>query len=145
MLEVDNGGSVTATFLVTDTSLADVVNRVNSALALNGQGAYASDSGGELRITSPTTGAASEVEIFAGSTALATLGLVAGVTNGTNAVPGTSDVDIRRPADPSGSTVAGLKAYFLGTVRCTAITVDNNSDFEVRVRYAIAGDLVTTP
>jgi hypothetical protein len=143
-LDIDNGGSFTVTFTVGASLLADVINEINAAAALTGLAPIASDSGGQLRLTSPTTGPTSEVEVVAGGTALATLGLTATVVNGLSGTPGTSPVSVRRPADPAGaSAAAGVDAFLLATVRTTSITVDNLAGQEVRLRVALAGDLVT--
>jgi len=67
-LEID-GVAFRTTFLVTDSTLADVVNRINAAAAFAGlSGLVASDSAGELRLTSLTTGTASIVNVVAWQT-----------------------------------------------------------------------------
>jgi len=145
-LDIDNAGSLTVTFTVAAQLLADVINEINAAAALTGLAPIASDVGGELRLTSPTTGTTSEVEVVAGGTALATLGLTAAVANGVNATPGTSPVAVSRPADPTGaSAAAGVDAFLLATVKTTSITIDNTAGQDVRVRVALAGDLVADP
>lgn len=144
LLEVDGGGLITVTFDAADQSLQQVVNRINAAAALNGQVNIAFVSGGsELQLTSPTTGAASEVDVQ-GGTALATLGHSIGVTNGANTNPGTSNVLVQRPADPAGSSSDGVKAFLLATINCSAIYLTNNSGTAAAtVRILIAGDLVS--
>jgi hypothetical protein len=145
-LEVDNVATP-VTFLVGDTSLADVVNRINAAIALAGLSTPgASDVAGQLRLTSPTTGDSSEIDIQ-GGTALATLGLSVAVTNGTNATPGTSDLSIDRPADPAGaSAAAGVASYFLATVNTTSVQVSNPSaTTDVNLKVLIVGDLTASP
>ena len=149
-------GGETFTVIIDGTSVAvvftgslllpAVINEINAAAALLGLGPIASDVGGELRLTSLITGPTSEVEVVAGGSALAALGLSAVVVNGLSGTPGTSPVSIRRPADPTGSTAAeGVTAFFFGTVRTTSITIDNLTAVEVRVKVAIAGDLVDDP
>jgi len=145
-LDVNNGTTVAVIFTVAAQALADVVNEINAAAALVGLGPIASAFSGQLRLTSTTTGAASEIEVVAGGTALATLGLTAGTTNGANSTPGTSPVSVRRPADPAGaSAAAGVDAFLLATVQTTSITIDNTAGQDVRLRVAIAGDLVADP
>lgn len=78
IINKDGAGDVTVTFLITDTTLALVVTRVNAALA-----GTAFATAGELQLRSALFGAAGSLAIGAASTALAILGLVAGaVTNG---------------------------------------------------------------
>lgn len=67
-LEIDSVAFRT-TFLVADQALTDVINRINAAAAFAGlSGLVASDFGGQLRLTSTTTGTASIVEIVAQDT-----------------------------------------------------------------------------
>ncbi len=67
-LEID-GVAFRTVFLVADQTLADVVNRINAAAAFAGlNGAVASDSGGELRLTSLITGIASIVNVVGWNT-----------------------------------------------------------------------------
>jgi hypothetical protein len=143
LLEIDGGGLITCTFDVADQSLVQVINRINACAALNGQANVAFDNGGELQITSPTTGITSEVDIQ-GGTGAATLGLSVAVTNGINSNPGTSNLMIQRPADPTGaSAAAGVLAYFLATINTGSVLLTNNSTtLNATVRVMIAGDLV---
>lgn len=145
LLDIDNVGLITVTFDVADQSLAQVVNRINSFAALNGQANIASDSGGELQLASPTTGVTSEVDIQ-GGTGAATLGLSVGVTNGINSNPGTSNLLIQRPADPSGASAAsGVLAYLLATINTGSVYLTNNSTtLNATVRVMVAGDLVSS-
>lgn len=142
LLEVDGGGLITVIFDVADQSLAQVINRTNSFSVLNGQGVIAFDAAGELRLTSPTTGTSSEVDIQ-GGTGAATLGLTVAVTNGVNANPGTSDLALQRPADVSGTTAAaGIKVYFLSTLTTSSISLTNNSTTtKATVQVLVAGDI----
>lgn len=143
-----NGTALAVTFVVPgDTTLAAVINRINSVAALSGFGPVAFDNGaGQLRVKSTTVGAASEIDI-AGGTALAKLGHAVGTTNGTNSQPGTSNLVIARPADPSGSDgAAGVKAFFFATIQTTSIRLTNPStDTAINVRVGIAGDLTAPP
>ena len=145
-LEVDNGGLVSCSFDAADQSLIQVINRINSCLALNGQAPAASDSASQLRLTSTLTGSASEIDIQSG-TGLAILGHSIGITNGINATPGTAALQIQRPADPSGASAAdGVLAYFLATINTSSVSLSNlSTTADARVRIMIAGDLVTTP
>jgi hypothetical protein len=144
--EVDNV-SAPVTFEVGDTSLALVVNRINAAVALAGLATpVASDAAGELRLTSPSTGDSSEIDIT-GGTALATLGLSVATTNGVNANPGTSDLAIQRPADPAGaSAAAGVRAFALLTINTSSLQLSNpSSTVDVNVTVLIVGDLTASP
>ncbi len=67
-LEIDSVAFRT-TFLAADQTLADVINRINAAAAFAGlSGLVASDFGGQLRLTSTTTGTASIVQVVAQDT-----------------------------------------------------------------------------
>jgi hypothetical protein len=145
-LVVDNGGLVSCSFDAADQSLAQVINRINSCLALNGQAPVASDSGGELRLASTTTGTGSEIDIQSG-TGLAILGHSIGVTNGINSTPGASALQLQRPADASGADAAqDVLAYVLATINTSSVSISNTSlTANARVRLMIAGDLVVAP
>lgn len=151
--EIDGLGAVVTTFTAGASTAQDVANEINAAYALAGilsggnPVAPASVSGGELRFTSPTTGAASEVDISAGSAGvIATLGLTIAVTNGVNAEPGTAQYTLRRMADPSGTSVSGLKAYLLATLEASAVFLTNPDTVNaVRYRVLVVGDLVSNP
>ncbi len=143
ILDVNNAGVFTVTFLVADQSITQCINRINSAAALEGLAPIASNNAGQIRIQSPTTGTASEVDIQ-GGTGRATLGLAVSVGNGTNSTPGTSPVVLQRPASlVSGSNkAAGLSTYMLATANTSSVVLDNpDLTNAIRVRIAIAGDL----
>lgn len=153
-LDIDNGGTINVVFDAADQSLAQVINRINSFAALAGVtgdgGApitIASDVGSELRIASGTTGVSSEVEILAGGTALATLGLTATVVNGVEAQAGQTPITLTKPASTAGSDAAsGVPVFFFATLQTSALTIDSlDSSNEVRIMVAVAGDVVTTP
>jgi hypothetical protein len=146
VLDIDNGTAVSVTFTASASLLPAVINEINAAAALVGLAPIASDTGAtELRLTSTTTGVTSEVEVVSG-TALATLGLTAGTSNGVNATAGTSPLVIRRPVDITGADLgAGVAAFFLATVVTTSLTIDNLLVGTLRLRVAIAGDIVATP
>jgi len=145
-LDID-GTPIAVVFTIAAQLLADVINEINAAAALLGLAPIASDVAGQLRLTSLTTGdPGSTVEVVAGGTALATLGLTAATAVGVNATAATSPVSVRRPADPAGaSAAAGVDAFLLGTIQTTSITIDNTAGQDVRVRIALAGDLVADP
>jgi hypothetical protein len=143
-LEVDNVATP-VTFLAGDVGLTEVVNRINSAVALAGLATpVASALAGQLRLTSPTTGDTSEIDIQ-GGTALATLGLSVAVTNGVNAEAGTSNLSIQRPADPAGaSAAAGVTAFCLLTINTSSIQITNpSSTAAVNVTVLVVGDLTS--
>lgn len=149
-IDIDNLGTVNVVFTAGASTAQDVANEINAAFALAGilsGGVPVSPAtvvGGEVRLTSPTTGVASEVEIIAGGTALATLGLTAAVTNGVNAEPGTAQYSLERMANPSGTSISGLKAYMLATIRATSVLLTNPDTVNaVRYRVLVVGDLVT--
>lgn len=149
-VEIDNLGVVNVIFTAGASTAQDVANEINAAFANAGilsggvPVAPATVVGGEVRLTSPTTGISSEVDITAGGTSLATLGLTAGVTNGVNAEAGTSQYSLQRMADPSGTSISGLKAYLLATIRATSVLLTNPDTVNaVRYRVLVVGDLVT--
>ncbi len=151
-LDVDNFGSIITTFTSGASLLADVNNEINAAFALGGFlsgglpfAPLRDNGGGEMRILSPTTGIASEVEVVAGSAGvLATLGLSAGVTLGVNAIAGQTSLELQRPASTAFKT--GLRTFFLGTLRTTSLLLDNlDTASAARVVVAIAGDVLATP
>lgn len=76
-IDVDGAGTKVVTFAATDTTLEDVVARINLALTTG----TASADNGQLKITSDTTGASSTVEIV-GGTVYALLGHALGTTTG---------------------------------------------------------------
>ncbi len=82
ILEMNNDGNTqTITFTSGAQTLAQVIDEINPQLQVG----YADDNGGELRLTSDKAGTGSEIDIT-GGTALATLGLSTGTTNGTGDV-----------------------------------------------------------
>ena len=84
LLSIDGGVTVTSTFDVADQSNAQVANRINAAYAIAGLPgpAVVNATSGQVDISSIKTGADGSVNIVSG-TALAALGLSAGVTAGT--------------------------------------------------------------
>ena len=143
LLEVNGGGLITCPFEAGDQSVQQAVNRINACAALNGQPNVAFVDGGEIRLTSPTTGTGSEIDVQ-GGTGIGTLGLSVGVTNGVNVNPGTSPLALQRPASPAGSNSDGVKAYLLATVNTPSVFVTNNSTTTAAVlRVMIAGDIVS--
>lgn len=141
-----DGTPVSISFDVLDQTLAQVINRINAACALLGfPTPIAQNTGsGQLRIKSATTGTSSVVQITGGS-GRATLGLPLTTNTGSNATPGTSPMEIRRPADPNGATAAaGVLGVFAGTVKTTSITVDNLSDNDTLITWGIAGDITVS-
>jgi len=92
---------------------------------------------GELRLTSPTTGDTSEVEVVSG-TSLTLLGLSASTDTDINSTPGASPILLRASALES----TGVTRYFLGTVRATTVVLANPSTTDaVNVKICIAGDV----
>jgi hypothetical protein len=151
-LEVD-GVAISVAFDAADQTRDQVVARINFVAALTDASfvavPVAFQNGAELRLKSPTTGLTSEVKVLATSdaAALTALGLTAATANGAAAEPGTTDVEIARPADPTGaSAAAGVKAYLLATVQATALQVTNQqASAALNLKAFIAGDLVSTP
>jgi hypothetical protein len=151
-LEVD-GIPVSVVFDAADQTRDEVVARINFVAALADPSFVADPiafpEGAQLRLKSLAEGPAAEVKVLATSAAaaLTALGLTAGTANGDAAEPGTTDVQVARAADPAGSSAAfGLKAYMVGTIKATAITVTNlQADAALNLTTFIAGDLVTTP
>lgn len=155
VIEVDDLGDITVTFDAADQSLAAVVNRINAAAALlpvvDGGGVpvtVARESGGELQLRSPTTGASSEVEVVSGSAGVLTaLGLTAAVTNGANASPGQTPLTLTKPMLVTASNPGeDVPVFAFMTLQTTALTIDSlDSENEVRVMVAIAGDVLSEP
>ena len=148
-LEVNNV-AVPVVFDVLDQTLAQVINRINSAAALAGvtDGAgvpatVARDNGsGQLRFVAPTTGIASEIDIQSG-TSLATLGLTVAVTNGTEATAGQAPLRLALPSSVRGDNV---RSFALMTLQTGGLTINNLDPASgIEVTYAVCGDLVTTP
>lgn len=145
-LEID-GVPVSVAFDVADQTLAQVVARINYVAALAGftSTPVAFAHSGQLRLTSPTTGLSSVVDVQ-GGTGRAALGLTVQRVEGQEAVPGTSPLSVFRPADTSGATAAqGVKSYLLATVRATAMTVTNLTAGLLNLKVFVAGDLVEVP
>lgn len=141
-----DGVTIAITFLVADQTLIEVVARINFFAALLSLAPVAFVQAGQLRLLSSSTGLSSTVEVVAGGSALALLGLTAAVVTGTASTPNTTDILVRRPADISGSAAAELKAYFLATMETTSVRLTNPSGTQsVRIKTLIVGDLVTSP
>ncbi|MCZ6871662.1 MAG: hypothetical protein O7G84_19365 [Gammaproteobacteria bacterium] len=151
-LEIDTI-PITVTFTSADQTRDQVIARINFEAALANEifvaDPIAFQNGTELDLKSNTTGPASIVEVLAASTAavLTALGLSVGVNTGSAAEPGTTNVQVLRPADPAGSSAAeGLQAYLLGTIEATAIQVTNlSATAALDLTVFLAGDLVATP
>jgi hypothetical protein len=79
--KIDGGSPITVLFLASDTTIIDVVNRINSTAGV--PAGFASNSLGLLQLTSPTAGSSSSIEIVGGTT-LVIFGLIAGTTFGTD-------------------------------------------------------------
>lgn len=145
LLVTINTTPLTVLFTDPDETLQQVINRINSVAALSALAPVAFDTGtGQLRLKSPTMGDASIVNVTGGS-ALLVLGLSTGSTAGVNSQPGTSNLRIHRPADPSNADEAsGVKSYFLATINTTSLRISNvQTDDPLSVRVLVAGDLVT--
>ena len=145
-LEID-GVAFTTTFDDADEPLSAVFARINSAAGLAGiPGLVASDSGGELRLTSNLEGVASEVKVVAASAGVAAiLGLAVPTTvNGVDPTPAMSPFTLKQMGDTSNpSAVDTLKAYLLVTINSTGLTLTNPSSTDaVRYRLLLLGDLV---
>jgi hypothetical protein len=142
-IEID-GAPLAIVFAVADQTLVQVLARINYFAALASLPPVAFDNAGQIRLKSPTTGLGSTVEVVAGGTALATLGLAAGTAQGVASTPGTSPIQVKRPADTTGASAAeGVKSYFLGTVVASSIKVSNlSADAALSLKSFVAGDLV---
>jgi flagellar capping protein FliD len=139
-----DGVSFTVTFDVADQTLAQVINRINAASAFAGiNGLIASNSGGELLLTSQTSGSGSEVTIVTG-TAVATLGFTDGQTDtGDDPTPNQAPFNLHRSANVSdANAVASLKAYLLASISTDNIFITNPSpSAAVKYRVLMVGDL----
>jgi hypothetical protein len=139
-----DGTPIAVIFDAADQTLVQVLARVNYFAALLSLTCVAFNVGGELQLKSPTTGASSTVVVVSG-TGMAALGLAPASAQGANAVPGTSNLAVSRPADPSGASAAeGVKAYFLATIVATSIQITNpNATAGVRIKSLVVGDLLS--
>lgn len=138
-----DGTAVTATFEDADESITQVINRLNAAAALAGlQTPVWSNQGGQLLLTSPTTGSGSTVSVTGSATATA-LGFSSTVSaTGANATPNTSKIVLQRLGDLSGSGVDGTKAFAILSAKTTGLTLSNPSpDKAVKFSVAVLGDL----
>lgn len=123
VLAIDNGASFEVVFQASDTSIAAIISRINSTYGQT----IASNSGGQLRLTSLTKGTASRVIVTAGAAAT-TLGLTAGTYSGTS----TSNI-----ADVAATTYAEFKALVEGASGLVAVSV--SSDGYPRVVSKLGG------
>lgn len=137
-----DGTAIAVVFDDADETLTQVVNRINSVIALAGLATpVAKANSGELRLESTTTGEASTIAGLAG-TALATLGLAATDVAGEDSGGASAPISLHRMADPTGDTVDDLKTYLISTVKFTSVYITNPSDdTAVRYRYCVVGDL----
>lgn len=155
VLNIDEIGDFTVTFDAADQSLAQVIARINAAAVVvpivDGGGdpvTIARDSSSQLQLFSSTTGISSSVEVVSGSAGvLSQLGLSAGTTNGVNASAGQTPITLTKPANVTeADPAADVPVFLFATLQTTALTVDSlESDDEVRLLVAIAGDILTEP
>lgn len=152
-LEVDNV-AIAVTFDAADQTLDDVINRINAAAALAGLSDGSNpalpartNGGSQLRLLSPTTGPTSEVDIQAATASVLTaLGLTVGVTNGAEAVPGQSPLQLLVPSSTAAGGPDDVKAFAFMTLQTSGLTVSNvDTANSISLTYAIAGDLLTSP
>ncbi len=105
---VDGQAAVTTAFGIA-TDAASVANQINAAAALLGQAPPASDVGGSLQISGVLTGPEGSVNIQSG-TALAALGLTAGVSLGTGEDIKSGEIWMQKfAATPNGVSRIQLK------------------------------------
>ena len=123
-LVLDIDGTTFTTALAAETTTAGVVTAINTAwTAAGGTGTVASDNAGTLVLTSPTTGASSEVTVNATSTAavLTALNLTSGQTDaGSDQVFGTAT-----GFDSAGLGVASSSLSSTTNARSAIDYVDN--------------------
>ena len=149
-LEVD-GVAIAVVFDVADQSLNQIVTRINFAAA-SADAAFVSvpiafNVDDQIVLRSPTVGLDSSVEVVsADALVLTALGVSVSSAQGDNAEPGTSNLAISRPADPTGASAAeGVKAYLLATAVAGNIKLTNPStSSSVRLTVFVAGDLLTS-
>lgn len=123
VLAIDNGASFEVVFQASDTSLAAILSRINTTYGQT----IASNSGGQLKLTSLTKGTASKVIITAGAAAT-TLGLTAATYSGTS----TSNI-----ADVAATTFAEFKAAV--ETASALVTVTTSSDGYPRIVSKLGG------
>jgi hypothetical protein len=140
--------AVVVPFTVDDQTRDQVLARINYALSIAGFGTHqvAYANGGQLQLKSPSTGLGSMLEVVSTSTpaALTALGFTSGQSaQGVSNTPDTSPMHVFRPADPDSTNASfGVKSYFLGTIKTTAITVSNVSGELLNLKVFVGGDLV---
>jgi len=101
-VNIDATTNQSIVFTAADQALVDVINRINGVLTT----AVASNSGGQLRITSNRCGLGSRVQVV-GGTAAATLGMAVGSTSGTGNVSDILNVSSKEVGDAATTTLAG--------------------------------------
>lgn len=127
LVKVDGGTVQIIAFSAGASLVGDVVDEVNAQIA----GAYADESGGELRITSDRKGTGSYIEVT-GGTGAATLGMGIGATQGTGDVSNikavtAAEVKTRVEAD----TTAQVTVEATGEVTIKTPTVGAAGSIEV--------------
>lgn len=127
LVKIDGGIVQTITFTAGASLVGDVVDEVNAQIV----GAYADESGGELRITSDRKGTGSYVEVT-GGTGAATLGMGGGVTQGTGDV---SNIDAVTAAEAKtiieADTTAQVTIEGTGEISIKTPTVGAAGSIEV--------------
>lgn len=153
-LKFNDGTTQTITFTVAAQNLTDVLDEINAAI-INGK---ALDLGGEVRLESDTKGSGSKVEIIAGGTALAALGLSAGTSNGTGDAVNIAETTAAEIAtvlnaltDVSCAVVGGLPTLERDTAGDTywvqidaSSTADGKVGFDNTQHYGTLGAAIDT-
>lgn len=140
-----DGTAVSVVFQAGDLTVAAYVARINAACALAGLATpRAVNESGQIRLNGIDASANGEIEI---TTALATAGFPTTTTvNGVNPIPGSSPIEVQRPADPSGAQAAeGVTAFLFATLNTSSIVLTNPSTTDaVHIKVAVLGDLTSS-
>lgn len=154
-LSIDGGTGITTTFAAADTTVDAVIARIVSTFGFG----LASNASGQLRLTSPTSGTSSRVQVVSATPGtLAKLGLALGVTSGTGNVASLASVtpaEVKAIAEKA-SPAALVRTPSSGRVRLCSkkgstgkIAVDASSTalalaFPTTVATASSGPVPTT-
>lgn len=118
-LSYDGASNFIVTFLSTDSTLQNVIDRINAAAGFT----FASSSSSQLRLTGRVRGTSGQVSVVAGSgTVTTTLGLTVATTNGTGNVP---NIDAAAVADIKTVVEAGVVGTLVDTTSSGQLRITN--------------------
>jgi hypothetical protein len=114
--QVDGGAQFTVTFQAGDTTLANVVSRINTAAGFT----FASQNAGQLELTGQVQGTSGQVIVVSGGTALTDLGLTAATYAGTGNVANILQV---QPSE--------VATVVQGAISGTTVSIDPNGNLRI--------------